>query len=190
MSIVIGTGMKERKEDGEVSKLMESLYTRKVFPDFKLVSNDKEYECHKNFIASQSETLKNVVDRWAPDGKMIMDEYRPEVVEGFLSHCYRRPIDQEVFEANVVDFLNIGEKYNLPDLKVKAEIFMISNMRKETFIEFLVAADLFEAGKVKEAAFKFLLSNKNLWKENIEEWKEELKGKDELLIKIITHCLI
>jgi len=185
-TIVSGKGKKEKKEDVQVSKLVESIYTSKVHSDFKLVSNDKEYECHKNFIASQSETLKNIIDRWAPDGKMIMDEYRPEVVEGLLSFCYRRPLDQEVFEANVVDFLNIGEKYDLPDLKVKAEIFMITNMKKETFIEFLVAADLFKAGKVKEAAIKFLSSNKILWKENIQEWKEKLKGKDVLLMEIIT----
>ena len=80
---------------------------------------------------------------------MVMHEYRPEVVEGLLSYCYRRPIDQDVFKSNVVDFLNIGEKYDLPELKEKAEIFMISNMKNETFIEFLVAADLFKAGKAK-----------------------------------------
>ena len=189
-TVVSGKGMKEKKEVVEVSKLVESIYTSKDYSDFKIISNNVEFECHKNFIGSQSETLKNVVDRWAPDGKMIMDEYRSEVVEGLLSFCYRRPLDQDVFEANVVEFLNIGEKYDLPGLKVKAEIFMISNMKKETFIEFLVAADLFKAGKVKETAFKFLSSNKILWKENIQEWKEVLKRKDELLMEIITHCIL
>ena len=70
---------------------------------------------------------------------MNLDEYRPEVVEGLLSHFYRRPINQDVFEANVVEYLNIGEKYDLPVLKAKAEIFMISNIKKETVLEYLVA---------------------------------------------------
>merc|ERR1719427_1932505 len=162
--------MIEKNENAKASKLTESIYTSKVYSDFKLLSNGTEFECHKIFIASQSETLKNVVDRWAPDGRMIMDEYSPEVVENLLSHCYCRPLNQDVFEANVVEFLNTGEKYDLPDLKAKAEIFMISNMKQETCIEFLVAGDLFNAEKVKESAMKFLSLNKKLWNENIQQW--------------------
>ena len=185
-TIVSGKGMAEKKENVKASKLMESICTSKVYSDFKLVSNGTEFECHKIFIASQSETFKNVIDRWAPDGKMIMDEYSPEVVENLLCHCYCRPLSQDVFEVNVVEFLNIGEKYDLPDLKAKAEIFMISNMKKETLIEFLVASDLFKASKVKETAMKFLSMNKSIVKENFNEWKEQLKGKEELLLEMFT----
>ena len=82
----------------------------------------------------------------------------------------------------------VSKKYDLPDLKAKAEIFifMISNMKKETFFEFLVGADLFKAVHVKETEIKFLSSNKILWKENIQEWKKELKGKENLFMEIIT----
>lgn len=184
--VVSGKGMIGKKENIEASKLMESIYTSKVYSDFKLVSNGTEFDCHKNFIASQSETFKNVIDRWAPEGKMMLDEYTPEVVENLLSHCYRRPLEESVFDANVVDFLNMGEKYDLPELKAKAEIFMITNMKKETFIDFLVAADLFKASKVKETALQFLSTNKNIWNENIDEWKQQLKGKDDLFVEIIT----
>jgi len=187
--VVSGKGMIGKKENVEASKLMESIYTSKVYSDFKLVSNGTEFDCHKTFIASQSETFKNIVDRWAPEGEMMLDEYTPEVVESLLSHCYRRPLEESVFDANVVDFLNMGEKYDLPELKAKAEIFMISNMKKETFIEFLVAADLFEAPKVKEAALQFLSTNKNIWNENIKEWKQLLKGKDDLFVEIISAIL-
>jgi len=186
MSIVSGKGMKKKENDG-ASKIVESIYASMVYSDFKLVSNGKEFECHKIFIASQSQTLQNVLESpWVTDDKMVMDEYKPEVVEGLLSHFYRRPLEQDVFEANVVEYLNIAEKYDLPDLKVKAEIFMISNMKKETLIEYIVAADLFNAAKAKESALNFLSSNKNLWEENIQEWKENLKGKEELLMEIKT----
>jgi len=184
--VVSGKGMIEKKENVEASKLMESIYTSKVYSDFKLVSNGTEFDCHKNFIGSQSEAFKNVIDRWAPEGKMMLDEYTPEVVENLLSHCYRRPLDKSVFDANVVDFLEMGEIYDLPELKSKAEIFMISNMKKETFIDFLVAGDLFKAPKVKETALQFLSTNKNIWNENIKEWKQQLKGKDDLFVEIIT----
>jgi len=186
MAITSGKGMKKKETEG-ASKLMGSIYTSMLYSDFKFVSNGKEFECHKIFIASQSQTLQNVLESpWVTDDKMVMDEYKPEVVEGLLSHFYRRPLEQDVFEANVVEYLNIAEKYDLPDLKVKAEIFMISNMKKETLIEYIVAADLFNAAKAKESALNFLSSNKNLWEENIQEWKENLKGKEELLTEIMT----
>jgi len=184
--VVSGKGMIGKKENTEASKLMESIYTSKVYADFKIVTNGTEFDCHKNFIASQSETFKNVIDRWAPEGKMTMDEHTPEVVKNLLNHCYRRPLEESVFDAYVVEFLNIGEKYDLPDLKLKAEIFMISNMKNETFIEFLVASDLFKAPKVKETALKYLSTNKSIWNVNSKEWKGQLKGKDDLFAEIIT----
>jgi len=187
--VVSGKGLIGKKENVEASKLMENIYTSKaksILISNSSLCNGTEFDCHKNFIASQSETFKNVIDRWAPEGKMMLDEYTPEVVENLLSHCYRRPLEESVFDANVVDFLDMGEKYDLPELKAKAEIFMISNMKKETFIEFLVAADLFEAPKVKETALQFLSTNKNIWNENIKEWKQLLKGKDDLFVEIIS----
>ena len=133
------------------SELIENIFTKKIFSDFKLVSNGLEYDCHKNFIASQSETLQNAVERWAPDGKMIMNEFKPEVIEVLLNFFYRRPLDAKVFFENVVEFLDIGEQYDLPSLKAKAETTMMTNLNKLTFTEFL-----------------------NLWTENTTEWKRKL----------------
>ena len=70
------------------TKLIEKIYSEKVFCDFKLVSNDLEFDCHKTFIASQSETLRNAVERWAPDGKMILNEFKPGVIEVLINFFY------------------------------------------------------------------------------------------------------
>ena len=121
-----------------------------------------------------------------PAGKMILNEFKPEVIEVLINFFYRRPLDSEVFSENAVEFLNIGEQYNLPSLKAKAETTMIANLNKETFLDFLIAGDLYAAAKIKEAALRFLLLNKNLWTENFSEWTKALVGKPELLLEIIT----
>jgi len=186
--IISGSGLK-KDEEKIASKYFTKIYNSKDYSDFKIVSNGSEFECHKTVLATQSEAFQAVIDRWAPNGKMILDEYKPEVVDNLLRHCYLQPLEENVFEENVTEFLNIGEKYGLQDLKAKAELFMISNMNKETVIEFLEAGHLFAAVQVKEAALRFLSLNKSIWQENFGEWKDKLKGKEELLLEIVTHLI-
>ena len=117
---------------------------------------------------------------------MFLDEYKSEVVQNMIKYFYRKPLEEEVFNNNVVEFLNIGEKYDLPKLKSKAELSRITNLSKETYIEYLIAGDLFKAAKLKEAALKFIAQNKHLWNGNPAEMREKFNGKQDLLMEIIT----
>ena len=180
-----GGGGVSRKES-DLSELVDGILTSRVYSDFKLVSNGVEFNVHKNFIAGQSETLHNAVERWSADGKMFLDEYKSEVVQNMIKYFYRKPLEEEVFNNNVVEFQNIGEKYDLPKLKSKAELSMITNLSKETYIEYLIAGYLFKAAKLKEAALKFIAQNKNLWNRNSAEMMKKFEGKQELLIEIIN----
>ena len=184
-----GGGGVSRKES-DLSELVDAILTSRVYSDFKLVSNGVEFDVHKSFIAAQSETLHGAVERWSPDGKMLLDEYKPEVVRNLINYFYRKQLEEDVFEDNVAEFLNIGEKYDLPQLKTKAELSMITNLGKETFIEYLIAGDLFKAAKLKEAALKFIAQNKNLWNGNSAEMREQFKGKQDLLMEIIAAFTI
>ena len=165
------------------NQFIDQIFTSKAYSDIKIVSNGVEFACHKNFVG-QSETLRNLVDCWAPEG-IIMDEYSSHFVENLINFLYRRPVKEDVFQENLVDFLNIGEVYDLPELKWKAEIAMISSLDKDTFAEFLLAADLFRAKKLKEAGLKFIAHNKNLWAAG-GDWKENFKKKPCLLMEIIN----
>ena len=168
------------RKESDLSELVDGILTNRVYSDFKLVSNGVEFNVHKNFIAGQSETLHNAVERWSADGKMFLDEYKSEVVQNMIKYFYRKPLEEEVFNNNVVEFL----KYDLPKLKSKAELSMITNLSKETYIEYLIAGDLFKAAKLKEAALKFIAQNKNLWNRNSAEMMKKFEGKQELLIVI------
>ena len=166
------------------SNLLEKCFLNASY-DFKLTSNGVEFPCHKLVIAGQSETLKGAIERWLPEGVMKVDEHKPNVIKNLVKYCYRQPIDRKVFEDNLIEFLEVGEKFDLPQLKLKAELAMVSILKKENFIDMLITGDLYGAEKVKMAAFKFLSQNKEMWKEKEIEWKKMLKDKNDLLLKII-----
>jgi len=166
------------------SNLLEKCFLNASY-DFKLTSNGVEFPCHKLVIAGQSETLKGAIERWLPEGVMKVDEHKPDVIKNLVKYCYRRPIDGKVFEDNLIEFLEVGEKFDLPQLKLKAELSMVSILNKENFIDMMIAGDLYGAEKVKMAALKFLTQNKEMWKEKEIEWKEMLKDKNDLLLEII-----
>ena len=126
------------------------------------------------------------MERWSADGRMFLDEYRPEVVKNLINYFYRKQLEEEVFNDNVTEFLNIAEKYDLPKLKTNAELVIITTLSKETFTEYLIAGDLFKAAKLKEAALKFIAQNKNFWNGNSAEMEEKFEGKKKLLLEIIT----
>jgi len=173
-------------KDFPMSDLLESCFSMKVSPDFKLTSNGTEFPCHKVFIASQSETLAGAVERWLPEGVMKVDEHKPEVIKNLIKYCYRQPLEEEVFKNNLFEFLEVGEKFDLPLLKLRTELAMISILNKESFIDILIASDLYGGEKVKQAAFRFLSENKNIWEENMTEWKKLLKDKNGLLMEMVT----
>jgi len=166
------------------SNLLEKCFLNASY-DFKLTSNGVEFPCHKLVIAGQSETLKGAIERWLPEGVMKVDEHKPDVIKNLVKYCYRQPIDGKVFEDNLIEFLEVGEKFDLPQLKLKAELSMVSILNKENFIDMMIAGDLYGAEKVKMAAFKFLTQNKEMWKEKEIEWKKMLKDKNDLLLEII-----
>jgi len=172
--------------DFPMSDLLERCFSMKVSPDFKLTSNGTEFPCHKVFIASQSETLAGAVERWLPEGVMKVDEHKPEVIKNLIKYCYGQPIEEEVFKNNLFEFLEVGEKFDLPLLKLRTELAMISILNKETFIDILIAGDLYGGEKVKQAAFIFLSENKKIWEENMAEWKKMLKDKNGLLMEMVT----
>jgi len=176
-------------KDFPMSDLLERCFSMNVSPDFKLTSNGTEFPCHKVFIASQSETLAGAVERWLPEGVMKVDEHKPEVIKNLIKYCYRQPLEEEVFKNNLFEFLEVGEKFDLPLLKLRTELAMISILNKENFIDILIAGDLYGGEKVKQAAFRFLSENKKIWEENMAEWKKMLKDKNGLLMEMVTFSL-
>ena len=81
IKIVSGKGVTSN-ESGR-NQFIDQIFTSKAYSDIKIVSNGVEFACHKNFVG-QSETLRNLVDCWAPEG-IIMDEYSSDFVENLIN---------------------------------------------------------------------------------------------------------
>ena len=59
-------------------------------------------------------------------------------------------------KENVVSFLDLGEKYDLPGLKAIAEQAMIAMLDKENMLSFFLAGDLYQGEKIRAASKTFL----------------------------------
>ena len=56
---------------------------------------------------------------------------------------YLEEVEEGLLEQEVVAFLELGEQYQVKKLKELAEDRMLSSLKKENMIEFLLAADMF-----------------------------------------------
>ena len=67
-------------------------------------------------------------------------EYSPEVGNAFVCYIYTRKLDT-VKEPKT--FLEMGERFDMPELKDLAEKEMLNSLNKDNMLEFFQAGDLF-----------------------------------------------
>ena len=163
----------------ESSSVPLKLYETKVFTDFLVLCNGKSIPCHKAFLATRSSVFKTMLESDMKEAKEAIFELKncTEIVaECFVKYFYTGHVEEECLKENVVSFLDLGEKYDLPGLKAIAEQAMIAMLDKENMLSFFLAGDLYQGGKIREAAQTFLRQNRKSLVED-EGWEEALKGR-------------
>eukprot|EP00092_Neocalanus_flemingeri_P019277 GFUD01020881.1.p1 GENE.GFUD01020881.1~~GFUD01020881.1.p1 ORF type:complete len:349 (+),score=93.89 GFUD01020881.1:58-1104(+) len=169
--------------NGVTSKIFEDM----VFSDFRVVCNGRYFPCHKVFLAAQSSVFKKMFDsnmKEATEEMVELINFTEVVAESFVKFFYTGQVDKEVLNENIISFLDLGEKYNMNELKAVAEQVMITNLDKKNMLSFFLAGDLYRGQKIRTAAKTFLEENKKSLKET-EGWKEALKERVDLLIELM-----
>ena len=82
-----------------------------------------------------------------------------------------------------MSFLYLSDYYGVKELKTIVEDEMIVQLCKENVKESIIAADKYQGVRVKAAAFEFLLKNRGIWAENVEEWEPYISRQ--LLCQIV-----
>jgi len=171
----------------ESSSVLLKLFETKDFTDFSVLCNGKSIPCHKAFLATRSSVFKTMLESNMKEAKEAILELKncTEIVaECFVKYFYTGHVEEASLKENVVSFLDLGEKYDLPGLKAIAEQAMIAMLDKENMLSFFLAGDLYQGEKIREAAKTFLRQNrKSLVKD--EGWEEALKGRADLLIELM-----
>jgi len=161
-------------------KVNLKIFEDKFLTDFSVVCNGKSFPCHKVFLAARSSVFQAMIESEMKESKeaaVKLDNFSDTVVENFVKYFYISQVDEEIMKENAFSFLELGEKYDMAELKEVAEQNMIANLSKENMLNFFLAGELYKGVKIKAAAKTFLKQNmKSLMEQD--GWKEALKERD------------
>jgi BTB/POZ domain/Leucine rich repeat len=151
--------LKDEKEDfaGSFVVGFKELWTSKDFSDFIVIGgvdgSSKEFAVHKCVLGTQSSvmyaTLKNDMKE-AQTGRMKIDDFSADVVEGMLHFMYTGEVKNETF---AMDLYAIAIKYDLKNLKFVTEKIILRNIDDSNAIEIFGFGHLQIADKIKRRAF-------------------------------------
>ena len=121
----------------------EKLYGEKEFSDVKIVCDDKQFDCHKVVLSSQSEVLKTMFKNKSliekqSEGVMKIDEkdVNSDTMEQLLLYLYFQKVkDNKMINA---DLMIAADKYNVKELLDFCTKYLESNLSDENALDVLV----------------------------------------------------
>ena len=153
-------------EDAAVPKkicLGKSLYDQMLDANFSLVFNGAEVPCHKQVLAAASPVFEAMVRNQhleAIEGKANI-ELPEEVGQAFVKYMYTSHLEEDMLKEEALAFLELGNKYDVQELKDLAEGEMLKQLDKKNMVKFVSIGDHFNANKIFEAALKMTKANMN-----------------------------
>ena len=97
-------------------------------------------------------------------------------------------MDEKIMSENCVTFFELGEKYDMEDLKGVAEQAMISSLNPENMISFFKAGHLFRGENIRTSAKTFICQNIKNVSDKEKLWTE-LQGEAELLMELLQSLI-
>lgn len=171
----------------ETSNVDRKIFDEMSFPDFKVICNGKEFPCHKAFLAARSSVFKTMLEADMKEAIVEIKNQTEIVVEQFVKFFYTSHVEEDALKSHAVDFLGLGEQYQVEGLKKMTEQAMIANLSIENMLRYLVAGDKYQSEDLKKAAKAFIRKNKKSLAEQA-GWRDAVTDKDLLLdvIEILT----
>jgi BTB/POZ domain/Leucine rich repeat len=120
------------------SNLVKEMWETKIFSDFTIIvgeAESKEFAVHKCVVASQSSVFATIFKNEMKEkkvGKMTIDDFTADVVEGMLEFLYT---GQSNNESNAMDLFAIAAKYDIATLKTDCEKLIICNIDEFNALE-------------------------------------------------------
>eukprot|EP00092_Neocalanus_flemingeri_P023849 GFUD01025874.1.p1 GENE.GFUD01025874.1~~GFUD01025874.1.p1 ORF type:complete len:354 (+),score=90.93 GFUD01025874.1:67-1062(+) len=185
-TLIYGKG-KQFNPIQETSSVLLKMFEDKAFTDFLVVCKGKSFPCHKVFLVGRSSVFKTMMEtnlKEAKEATVELQNCTEVVAESFVKYFYTGQVDKEIMNENSVSFLNLGEQYDLAELKAMAEQAMIANLDQGNMVSFFLAGDLYQGQNLRAAAKTFLMQNRGSLKKQ-EGWKEALKDRVDLLLELM-----
>ena len=143
-------------------KYCKKLYEKMQDTNFSLVFTGTEVFCHKQVLAAASPVFEAMVGNEhleAKESKANIVGISEEVGRAFVKFIYTGELEDEVLKDYAVAFLELGDKYDIQELKDLAEGELLIQLDKKNMVEFVSIGDDFLANRLFEAALSMTKAN-------------------------------
>ena len=129
--------------------------------DFTLVFDGQEVPCHKHVLAAASPVLRAMVENQHTEAitSKANFELSEEVGRACVRFIYTGKLDESLLKEHAPSFLELGEMYDLQQMKHKAEGELLVQLDKKTMVRFVSIGEILRAEKLFEAALKMTKTN-------------------------------
>lgn len=185
--IMISKGIEQHQSTADIlKKNLSKFYENNKFTDVTIICGNHKFHVHKNILAGVSPVFQAMFEsemQEASSNIIQMTEVNPEAMKIFLKFLYA---DEIIIPIDIVeDVLDLGEKYNLKDLKYICELKLKDYIDVPKAVGFLIAADKYRLPIAKRRAMEFV-------KENLidvmksESWKNSMEHHFHLLEELMV----
>lgn len=112
--------------------------------DFHLVCEGSPLPAHRLVLAAASPYFKAMLITDTAEAKAGRTNLgcSEELGRNFIKFLYTSEIKDAVLDENIEEFLCLGDKYAVPELKQRAESRMLQLLSRETMVAFFIAGDV------------------------------------------------
>ncbi|XP_057431170.1 BTB/POZ domain-containing protein At3g56230 [Lotus japonicus] len=127
-------------------------------------NNGPPIPAHKSVLAARSEIFKNMLEcdqcKASPNNNTItIPDLNHDELESLLEFLYSGTMASEKLEKHVYALSQAADKYDIPHLLKKCEIYLLSSLSTSNALETLEIADTCSNNKLKETTLDFLVKN-------------------------------
>ena len=94
-------------------------------------------------------------------------ELTEEIAQAFVKYIYTGKPEEDILKEEALAFLELGNKYDVQELKDLAEAELLVQLDKNNMVHFLSIGDTFNATKIFEAAMKMTKANMTLLRSHV-----------------------
>ena len=101
-------------------------------------------------------------------------ELSEEVGQAFVRFIYTGELEEDKLKDHAIALLELGNKYDIKELKKIAEQEMLKQLDKKNMVHFVSIGDLFNANQIFEAALKMTKANMSWLRSQVDvmNWKK------------------
>ena len=139
----------------------EKVYNKMERTDFTLIFEGVEVPCHKHILSAASSVFEAMVKNQhleAIESKSNI-KLSEKVGKAFVRFIYTGELEESLLKEEAVPFLELGDKYDVQELKDLAEGELLKQLNRKNMVELLSIGDIFNSTKIFEVALKMTKAN-------------------------------